>query len=368
MQRYTFLQHPFYYFLHHSRQVISGLDKCVAVFYDAPQQQSSALIYNGELTHLTIDDNDFVQELRRASKPTNWIKPEHVPFETKLSHEDQLTFVDEEKSSVLEIRFKNPDDGLFDVLYLYFKNNVANFKLTTTDQAMAVTIKEVIQNLLYNQLTLHFKASYTNRQIHKKIAESVDLTEMQKKIKQLEEEKFNHLKSTYQFILQQLTEAETTEFMLADSAIEKLQQLNFPLQELNQILRYSLEIMINKYGYKNMYEITDYDIVIPTNTLVSETTVKQKMLDKTAQFLDRYEHAARRLLAKNEKITGPNIGEVCEPAISAAAISDILKKHQLKIIQLLQKHPEKWATIRNHFRPIASLSKNNKIDALQRGA
>lgn len=368
MQRYTFLQHPFYYFLLHSRQVISGLDKCVAVFYDVNQKQLSALLFDGELTHLNINDNEFLQELRNAGKQANWVKPEHVSFETKLNHEDQLTFMDEEKSSVLELRFKNPDDGYFDVLYLYFKNSVANFKLTSSDQAMAITIKEVIQNLLYNQLTLQFKANYTNRQIHKKIAESVDLTEMQNKIKRLEESKFNHIKTTYNYILQQLISTETTDFALSDAAIEKLYQLNFSLQDINEVLVNSLEILINKYGYKSFYEISDYDIVVPKNTTVVETTVKQQLLDKTAQFLDRYEQAATRLIAKNEKITGPNIGEVCQPPISAAAISDILKKHQHKIIQLLQEHPEKWENIRSHFRPITALSKTVDFNGIKRGA
>lgn len=368
MQRYTFLQHPFYYFLLHSRQVISGLDKCVAVFYDSNQSHPTAVLFNGELSHYKMEEPVFLQELRTAGKQANWIKPEHVPFETKHNKEDQLTFMDEEKSSVLELRFKNPDDGYFDVLYLYFKNSIANFKLTNSDQAMAVTIKEVIQNLLYNQLTLQFKANYTNKQIHKKIAESVDLTEMQNKIKRLEEAKYNQLKNTYNYILQQLVLSETTDFALSDKAIEKLNHLNLSLEELSNVLVHSLEIIINKYGYKKFYEISDYDIVIPKNTSVGETTVKQQLLDKTAQFLDRYEQATIRLLAKNEKITGPNIGEACQPPISAAAISDILKKHQQKIIQLLQEHPEEWENIRSYFRPIATLSKSVTYNEIKRGA
>lgn len=366
MQRYTFLQHPFYAIMLHSRQMISGLDKCVAVFYEAALQQTMALHFSGDFSPIEAENEDFFNEIRTSAKKTNWIKPEHVPFETTKDNIEQLSFIDEEKSSVLELRFKNPDDGKFDVLYLYFKNSIANFKLTNSDEAMDITVKQVIQNLLYNQLVLNIQSSYTNKNIHKKIAESIENTAIQHKAKQLEQQIFEQTKKTYQYLLDQITINEAAEFLLTNEAVEKLIPLDLHLEEVRKTLEQSVEILINKYTYNNFYEVGSFDIVLPTYTKHA-VSVSQQKLDKTAQFLDRYEQAAKRLYAKGEKITGTNIGSVCEPPISAAAISDILKKHQRKITQLLQAHPDKWELIRHHFRPIKALTNINQL-SIRKGA
>lgn len=366
MQRYTFLQHPFYDIMLHSRQMIAGLDKCIAVFFEAALQQTMALHFNGNFSSIEVENEDFFDEIRISAKKTNWIKPEHVPFETTKDNIEQLSFIDEEKSSVLELRFKNPDDGKFDVLYLYFKNTIANFKLTNSDEAMDITVKQVIQNLLYNQLVLNIQSSYSNRNIHKKVAESIENTAIQDKAKQLEQQVFEQTKKTYQYLLDQITINESADFVLANEAVEKLIPLDLPLDEVRKTLEQSVEILINKYTYNNFYEVGNFDIVLPTYT-EHAVSVSQQKLDKTAQFLDRYEQAAKRLYAKGEKITGTNIGTVCEPSISAAAISDILKKHQRKITQLLQAHPDKWELIRHHFRPIKALQ-NSKHLSISKGA
>jgi hypothetical protein len=72
------------------------------------------------------------------------------------------------------------------------------------------------------------------------------------------------------------------------------------------------------------------------------------------------------LLSKNSKITGFNIGDNCKPKVSPAAISDILKKHQKKIVLLLEQHPDNWSIIRNNFKPVRNILENishNRVSA-----
>lgn len=365
IQRYTFLHHPFHFVLSNSRQLVSGLDKCIAVFYDNTNQETIALSFDGNINPLNIDDPEFIDDLRKSKKKVNWIKPDQVPFETKANQEEQLSFMDEEKSSVLELRFANNDDGKYDILYFYFKNNIANFKLSNSDEAMAITVKEVIQNLLYNHVTLILSTNKNDKAVHQKIAKSINLNPLQARISDLETDKFKILKDSYTYLLNQLTLGESREFVLSNSAVNKLKQLNYSLNQVSEVLKASLEILINKYVLDDLYEISDYDIVIPEIFSVKRT-VNQQNLDKTILFLDRYEHAAKLLIAKNEKITGVNIGSECEPSISAAAISDILKKHHRKIIFLFNQYPEKWSVIRNNFRPIASLIKSSNTTYIKK--
>lgn len=358
IQRYTFLQHPFHVVLSNSRQLVSGLDKCIAVFYDDTKKETTALSFDGDITTLAINDPEFIADLRITKKKANWVKPEQVPFETKTNQEEQLSFIDEEKSSVLELRFANSADGKFDVIYFYFKNNIANFKLSSANEAMAITVKEVIQNLLYNQVSLLLTTHQNNKTVHQKIAKTINLNPLQAKITDLEADNFKLVKDAYTYLLNQLTVGETTEFVLSTSAVNKLKQLNYSLPQVSEVLKTSLEVLINKYLLDDLYEIADYDIVLPEINPLKKT-INQQNLEKTILFLDRYEQAAKLLLVKSEKITGANIGNACEPPISAAAISDILKKHNKKITFLLNQYPEKWKVIRNNFKPIINILKSS---------
>lgn len=366
LQRYTFLEHTFSYILSNSRHMVSGLDKCLAVFYDQNKSEVEALVFDGEIGRLTYNNVDFIDKLRSSNKKANWIKPEQVPFETKETKIEQLTFTDEAESSVLELRFPNRFDNKTDIIYFYFKNNIGNFKLSNTDDAMAITIKEVIQNLIYNQVVLLLKANDNNRLVHQKIANNIDSNSLQTEIYNLKESNFNQINDVYSYLLNEITNYESTEFVLSIAAIEKLSSLNLGVLDIKEILQESIEVLINKYVLGDMHEISEHDI-IASNKPTHNKTVAEESLDKTALFLDRYEHATKLLISKNEKITGINIGNVCQPTISAAAISDILKKHQSKIIKLFNQHPEKWNGLRENFRPIKSIIEKNEVSSPYKG-
>ncbi len=334
--------------------MVAGLEKCIGVFRNE-NKGLEALSYKNSLEKLNTENQDFINNLRKANSKFNWIKPDQVPFEIKENNIEQLTFADEERSSVLEMRFKNPYDGNLDVLYFYFKNNIGNFKLTVTNEAMTVAVKEVIQNLLYNQIHLLLETNYSNSAIHYKIASTINNHSLENKLNSLKQEKFSQVKEIYDYLLLQLTSNENTEFSLSKEAIEKIESLKLPIQNINKVLSNSLEILVNKHVFGKYYEITAADIISINVSQSEEVSVKTQQLSNTAIFLDKYENAAKILLSKNEKITGLNIGNNCYPAISPAAISDILKKHQSKIKLLLNQNPNKWDVIRNNFKPIINI-------------
>jgi len=360
LKRYTFLKHPFYFVLENAEKMVGGLEKCIGVFCNE-NNELEALSYNNSLSKVNIENAEFLNDLRKTRTKFNWIKPEQVPFEVKKSHIEQLTFVDEESSSVLELRFKSIVDANYDVLYFYFKTNIGNFKITSSNEAMTVTVKEVIQNLLYNQIKLILEANYNNAEIHRNIASTINNSSLINRIKDLKEENYSRTKEIYQHLITHLTLSETTEFALSKEAITKLTTLNLSLPNIEKVLKASLEILINKYSLKDFYELTDQDIISTTIIPQEQLSIKEQNLGKTALFLDKYENAAKILHAKNEKITGLNIGNNCYPSISPAAISDILKKHQSKISLLLQQHPNKWIILRSNFKPIASIAEKNNL-------
>ncbi|MBI9067210.1 MAG: hypothetical protein JEZ09_07955 [Salinivirgaceae bacterium] len=44
----------------------------------------------------------------------------------------------------------------------------------------------------------------------------------------------------------------------------------------------------------------------------------------------------------------------------ALAISDALRNHQKKVINLMNEYPDNWPTIRNEFRPVKNIIENSK--------
>lgn len=356
INRYSFLNHPFYFVLANAGQMVMGLEKSVAVFYNKSTNSTEVLQFVDKIEQLNIDDENYIDNLRKSKEKFNWIKQEQVPFEVSNDEFGQLTFDDEKKNSVLELRFLNEYDNHYDVLYLYFKSNIGNFKLANSNEAMAVAIKEVIERLLYQQISIFIQENKLNSSVHRKISKSFNHVDLQTEIERIRKEKEKQSADFYNYILQKLLINEQFEVVLSNGAIRKLSSLNIPLEKMEQVLLDSLEVIVNKFGAFNFHELLAEDVVTEAVTKQSiNTSIKQEQLGKTAKFLDKYEAAAKLLSAKNEKITGLNIGVNCSPEVSPAAISDVLKKHAKKIAVLLNTYPEKWITIRKEFKPLRNI-------------
>jgi len=363
VKRYTFLKHPFYYLLENSGSMVAGIEKCVAVFYDNNSKDLEVLRYDGDFSVVDYEDSNFIKQLRGVKKRVNWMKESQVSFELNTSRNEQLSFKDEQDSSVLEMRFPSFYDGNYDVIYFYFRNNIGNFRLSNIDESMTITVKEVIQNILYKQVALIIETIVNNSDIHEKISNTLRNDTLQSRIDQLEVERFEVAKSNFTYLLDRVTESEPVEYRLSNAVIRKLADQKISLKEVEAILLNSLEILINTINPVRFYEVSLKDLVFTTSSVNPVLTTKQEGLNKTVIYLDKYEAAAKVLKSKGQKITGLNIGDNCYPRVSPAAISDILKKHQKKIIVLFKQYPEKWSVVRDHFKPIAKISEIKTFDS-----
>jgi len=162
---------------------------------------------------------------------------------------------------------------------------------------------------------------------------------------------------------------EAVEMQLSKEAINKLLHFNLSIEEVEKTLTNTIEAVINKYNPLGYYLISKEDIVVAHLSEI-KLSVREQNLNKTEHFLDRYEEAVKLLLSKNEKVTGLNIGNACYPKVSPAAISDVLKKHQKKMVSLFQKYPNKWSNLRKHFKPIVNITERFTIlnELLKKGA
>lgn len=77
--------------------------------------------------------------------------------------------------------------------------------------------------------------------------------------------------------------------------------------------------------------------------------------ERVIAYLEKYEMAAVKLVRLLRPVTGANLGDFLEPAISASAISEFLKKYADILYTLFNESPEKWPTLRNHFKPLQQI-------------
>jgi len=356
IKRYTFLNHPFCFVLENAKSMVNGLDKCVGVYYDEYFKAVKVIEVDNSLSSLDIGNHDLVNEIRKPKERFNWIQPSQVPFEVSENKIGQLSFKDEEKSSVLELRFKSKIDSGYDVLYFYFKNNIGNFKLATSNEVMTVVVKEVIQNLLYNQVSVLLNSKANDLELYNKVASSKTNDVLQSKIDELEQRGFDQNKDSYTYVLNKLIGTESFEVVLSMGAVQRISEITNSLQEVEMVLQETIEVLLNSTPVSSFYELSKNDIVFTGGKKEVYKTVKLENLEKTILFLDKYEAAAKLVLSRSEKVTGLNIGNNCYPKVSPAAISDVFKKHQSKIVQLLNQYPNKWSSIRAHYKPLKSIA------------
>jgi len=60
-------------------------------------------------------------------------------------------------------------------------------------------------------------------------------------------------------------------------------------------------------------------------------------------------------IAEAADISKASAGRALDAALDA--ITDSLKNHRKRIVELLHKHPGKWPTIRSEFKPVLNLLK-----------
>ena len=79
-------------------------------------------------------------------------------------------------------------------------------------------------------------------------------------------------------------------------------------------------------------------------------------------MLNKIELAVKTVMANKERVTGINVGKAFEKPISAAAITDYLKKHFNEVNEILAENPSKFPEARANFKPLINIIPyNSKI-------
>jgi len=371
---FTFIKHPVLYLLESSGTIIPGIEKAVALYFNPDDNQLVCKgIFNSSQNSLVEDIHissvDLVQKLRQTKKSFQWLSAENLPFEAIQSQKKQLTIFDELEHVVLGIGLINETDGKSDLLYLFLNPNRSNFGLSNSTKPLSTDEKSIIGSLIYNNLKLLVQKQKSDADTLKLInTRIITLQDENVNLKsELEQVKKSYLLGVVEMCNQQLelfSKQYNCKFELSKAAKEKLNGFSGDFEMLRSSLDETVKIAINLNFGTNSDTILlhpwDFQLQSKEEKVnqSNQLNVEERYL-KTFFLLDKLENAARRVVTKQEKLTGENLGNACPTPITAPAISDSLRNHHKKIARLMAEYPEKWPIIRNEFRPVINIMQQN---------
>lgn len=358
--QFSYKQHFLAHILKNSKALFPGATSIIAVYYCKKKlglswireelEPSTSLIDKDEL------DLDYFEAFRKQRPRYSWINHQNT---SNIQTEKQLKIHGEFKHHSLLIRFPNRHDGLNDILLINFKNEDQIFRISDKKQKLSTDLKQSIASVYVRTLDVIRKQIESDATIHQIIQEH------RSSINQLEiadEKEVSQLKNNQLLLIKSIVEREEKELLNGvefsiewDKEALALMAENFTsLIKLEKCIKDALIIAINDNdGQSTNLKVLKSHIKIG---VIKEEKENEQIIDtryqRTLSLLDRYEEAASEVVKAKLNMTGSNLANHLNPPISAAAISDAIRKHASKISHLLNTYPQRWSIIRTSFKPI----------------
>ncbi len=366
--QFTFLSPVSLTALELSAKLLPGIER-VELFTKSEQGIDFKLftLVDGEMSgsNLSKKNQADFESIARQTKNMAWFSLSELPQNTQPNISSGNLF-DELQKSVLAIKIQNTPSGTADLFLFYFRSNASEFGPILSDNVLDTGHKIFAGRLIYNNIKALFEQLVDNQfalvnynlqisnmlKIHKQQLDEKDrmITQYQHQLRRIIESAISgyssHSLQFSPYVITYLTEnfvdIEHLQKQI-EGAVNFAKTLSFGSGDL--VLNIDIHHFID---YHNNTELK------PEAKIAGELDSYDAQT-KVYQFLEILEKAAIKLLAKGEKLTSVNIGSIMDHPVTAAAISDKLKNHSRKVVSLLNQYPEKWSTIRNHFKPISNI-------------
>ncbi len=358
-------------------EIIPGIEKVVCIYFDSSLSKLNAVYFNNDnqqLDDLNLSDNfPQIQKIRSQKNISKWFKISDLPYESKSLTLTDISLFNEVENIVLLLRFFNEYDGLNDLVYIHFKENLNAFGIESNIKNITNESKQMIGLLTQNAINFLLKnqeKAIKNESINvnKDIVDSIFIKadKYKNEFKKLNEKYSKSIISLCKHILIKINNNNNSNYIFSESAIEKLAQFDGELNQLEDIIITAVEFADSYYNLndESEKEINEWfikDIIIPKENDTNNQSIYQLKYSKTSDLLDKLELATQKAMKNNYALTSAIIGNLCPKPITAPAITDALKKHKNKILELFDNYPEKWLNIRNNFKPIINII-SNKFD------
>ncbi|MCU0370919.1 MAG: hypothetical protein MUC31_05845 [Bacteroidales bacterium] len=382
---FSFIGDEFENIFQYSDLFLPGIEKIAAVYYSKRDRQlkimsrhrEAAIEYDFAEVLQKRENMVMIQKYRAEYHQFAWIKKSDLPFE--LSSRQKLaipTIFTELENVVLVLRFGNETDKLYDLLLLYFNQNLGNFGLSKSDKVLTADNKLIIGHLLYYQFKSFLDLNRANRKllgtfnngVRSVIHENLSLRDQLNQIKTSYGENIVNIALQH---LQKLSVEFGRNYTMSDESIIKIREFKGNLKHLPVILENAIVFTENLLMTEEAESVSiqPYSIDFESYQVFEKTEQLTRKIDsrlsRAMQLLDRLERAASILKGRNTPVISSKVGQAMEPPVSAPAITDSLGKNRELISQLLEKYPEKWEIIRREFKPLLNQLRKSHPDIIK---
>lgn len=358
----------------HPGILLPGIEQVSVIYWDGAEEKVRAETRNRDGV-LEEDHKELtgraegklkLQKFRSINKPYEWIRLSESPLQDTSGKPSETDLFSEMQNTILVLRYRNETDSRYDAVLIYFHRKLNQFGGILPEKVLSTENKLVIGHILFN----YFKNIYTlNRQnngvlqslqhsVRSIARENAKLREDIRLMAYTHEEMIVNLSQHY---LQEISERYRRDYTFSEDAVSKLKSYRGNIRHLGAIIEQGVVFCENLLFNSPDGPVTlDAMAISFENFMVDQEAAPViKRIDsresRAMQLLDKLEKAALVLQGRGVPLTGANLGAAFDQPITAPAITDAIKKHRTGILQLLEKFPQKWETIREGFRPVAKL-------------
>ena len=361
MSLFSFIKHPIESYINELLALYPGINNAYGCFTDYDNKLKIISLKKNEIVF--IEEKEILRSFIRFGKKLNnqnWLNNESLPIHhfSKKNNSKQMKLEDEDKNSWLVLKSKSNFASSFDIVLLKI-NNSNTFGVNHKLNNYNTTQKALIANLINSNFQHFIKSAYSNHESLLLMNQSIDnlnkVILKQNTNNELSDKKYREIFIQY---IDQIINNSCNEFELEisynNAFIDSIIESKFDIYQIEKTIKQSIFISMNSSILnKRKIELKPEHLIWP-NKLISNHNVKHRD-NSLVELLDRYETAAKRAYNQGLKIIGVNVGECCEPSVTAASISFNLKKYENKIFNLLIENEEQWLTLKNQFKPIKKI-------------
>ncbi|MDD4148776.1 MAG: hypothetical protein PHE33_01990 [Bacteroidales bacterium] len=360
-----------------------GVDMHV-YFATINQSIYKAVYLKGKLNQYEVSDDSELEkvfEIRKPRKnPYSWEINRDLltPIAELKSKAIQFNISNEDDHSILSMRFNSYSDNNNDVVFISFKPELSFFGIEGGRISMNTENKTLIANMLYkSSITVLEQAQKDLQNLNKfadKTKTTINSVKISKnKLKHLRDEHHRIIVSIAQNFISGFSAKYCVDFVFTDECIESLKNFSSNLPRLQKIVENAAQYAynLNSFGKNKTiiieeeyleFDSSDLDkkATYETPTIKTESSRKPNKKERAAAMLDKIEMAVKRVMANKERITGVTVGKAFETPISAAAITDYLRKHCDEINEILALDHSLYPESRSRFRPLQNIIPEKK--------
>lgn len=342
--------------LHLLPQTFPGLDRIVVLYQTEEEKTISGeelLRANNQYINRIVSMNASMDMLMPKNRTLGyiWLHPNEVPFEK--SHKTTIpNLFDEAEHLVLNliITKKEKEKELY---YLFFRNDLSNFGINSSNTTLDTFQKMFIGTTLSKIISQLYKSNST---LNKKITEFTSVTKLL--LENINSKKTTDTTWHTQWVNDILAQNSTQphgEWIIDPAALEIIKSIT-DYNICKQSILNAASISSTLYSNDDNWPILASFITV-TTTPIKETIVEKpkSRMARVELWLDSVEEAASELIAEGEEATGAAVGSLLTPPVSAPAITDWLRKNQVRVNIALDNNNKKWPVIRTYFRPLINI-------------